>query len=349
MLDLSSNDYLGLARDPRVSRAAAEAATTWGAGATGSRLVDGSTRLHEQLETALARHCAAESALAFSSGYLANIGAVTALAGPDCTVVSDALNHASIIDACRLSRSQVKVVGHRELAAVATALRDRDTQQALVVTESVFSVDGDSADVVALHQIARANEAMLLVDEAHALGVVGPRGEGACAAAGISGEPDVAMTVTLSKSLGSQGGAVVGSSAVVAHLIDTARTFIFDTALAPANAAGALESLRILEAKPQLAADALDRARRLRAAASNAGWDCTQPDAAVFSILVGGPIQAVRAAQVLERAGVHVGCFRPPSVPDGVSRLRVTARSSLRDADIETAREALAAAAAEVR
>jgi 8-amino-7-oxononanoate synthase len=253
VLDLASNDYLGLARDPRVVEAAAAAARTWGAGSTGSRLVTGSTELHAELERDLAAFVGAAAALVFSSGYLANLGAVTALSGPGTTVVSDALNHASVVDACRLSRADVVVVGHRDVAAVEGALQRRTTERALVVTDAVFSVDGDLAPLAALHSVVREHGALLMVDEAHSLGVVGEDGSGASRAAGIASEPDVVQTVTLSKSLGAQGGAVLGDRVVVEHLVNTARPFIFDTGLAPPSVAAAGAALAVLRSAPTCA------------------------------------------------------------------------------------------------
>ncbi len=246
LLDLASNDYLGLARDPRVTGAAAEAALRWGAGSTGSRLVTGSTDLHTRLEADLADFVGARAGLVFSSGYLANLGAVTALAGAGSLVVSDAQNHASLVDACRLARGDVVVTAHRDVAAVDRALAGRRTGPAVVVTDAVFSVDGDLAPLAELHRTTRTHGALLVVDEAHGLGVVGPDGRGAAAAAGIAGEPDVVLTVTLSKSLGAQGGAVLGNPVVVDHLVNTARAFIFDTGLAPSSAAAASAALDVL-------------------------------------------------------------------------------------------------------
>jgi 8-amino-7-oxononanoate synthase len=331
VIDLASNDYLGLARHPKVREAAAEAALTWGAGSTGSRLVTGSTDLHRGLEDDLASFTGAGAALVFSSGYLANLGAVTALADSDSTVVSDALNHASLVDACRLSRAQVVVTAHRDVAAVDAALARRTTERAVVVTDAVFSVDGDAAPIVELHATARRHGALLLVDEAHALGVVGLRGEGAVAAGGLGCEPDVVRTVTLSKSLGSQGGAVLGDPVVVEHLVNTARSFIFDTGLAPAAVAGAAEALRVLAAEPAMVDRVRARARELAAALRAGGLDPSSPDAAVLSAPVDSPGRALALAEGLLDLGLRVGCFRPPSVPDGVARLRVTARADLPD------------------
>ena len=336
LLDLAGNDCLGLARDPRVTAAAVDAVQLWGAGSTGSRLVTGSTQLHADLEHELAAHCGSESALVFSSGYLANVGLITALTGPDTLVVSDAHNHASVIDACRLSRARVVVVPHRDVPAVEAALSERTEDVAVVVTDAVFSVDGDVAPIAALHAVARRHAVLLVVDEAHALGVVGARGEGVTAMTGLSAEPDLIRTVTLSKSLGSQGGAVLATSEVTDFLVSAARTFVFDTALSPACAGAALASLRILGGEPERAAAVRRNAMRL---AEIAGVPA--PDAAVVSVPIGAPLQALAVATRCAERGVRVGCFRPPSVPDGVSRVRLTARADLTEADFVRAAEAL--------
>jgi 8-amino-7-oxononanoate synthase len=346
LLDLASNDYLGLARHPAVVAAAAEAAHVWGAGSTGSRLVTGSTQLHAELEEALAGFAGTEAALVFSSGYLANLGVVASLTGPGAMVVSDAFNHASIVDACRLSRARVVVTPHRDVAAVEKALADRAEERAVVVTDAVFSVDGDLAPLAALVEAARRQGAGVVVDEAHALGVIGEGGRGAAFSVGLAGAPDIVLTVTLSKGLGSQGGAVLASRDVVEHIVDTGRTFIFDTGLAPACAGAALAALRLIQRKPSLADAVRRRARQLSAAAREAGLAATRTDGAVTAVLLGTPEAAVSAAETCARRGVRVGCFRPPSVPDGVSRLRLTARADLSQDDISLAAAALAAVAA---
>jgi 8-amino-7-oxononanoate synthase len=341
MLDLASNDYLGLSRDQRVIAAAAAAAHTWGVGSTGSRLVTGSTTLHADLEQALSAFTGAPAALVFSSGYLANLGAVVSLSGPGCLVVSDAGNHASIIDACRLSRAEVRVTPHRDVSAVAAALSRRESDRAVVVTDAVFSVDGDLAPLSELHEVARRHGALLIVDEAHALGVVGPGGAGAVAAAGLSGEPDVVRTVTLSKSLGSQGGAVLGAEMVVDHLVNVARAFIFDTALAMPSAAAALAAIEILKDDPLLPERVRTSAGNLAAVAARTGWDPSGPSAAVISLPAQSARAALSAVVACAERGVRVGCFRPPSVPDGISRVRLTARADLSPADISRAYDAL--------
>ncbi|MEV0535757.1 8-amino-7-oxononanoate synthase [Kitasatospora sp. NPDC050463] len=337
VLDLAGNDYLGLTRHPAVTRAAADAALRWGGGATGSRLVTGTTALHTELEGELAEFCGVEAALVFSSGYTANLAALTALTDPDTLIVSDAYNHASLIDGCRLARGDVHRAPHSDPDAVRAALAERTHRRALVVTDSVFSVDGNAAPLSGHSAAARAHGAALLVDDAHGLGVLGPGGAGALAAAGLAGEPDTVATVTLSKSLGSQGGAVLGPRRVIRHLTETARTFIFDTGLAPAAAGAALGALRLLRAEPHRAERAREVARTLAARLTAAGLHASSPDAAVVSVRAPGPEAAVAWAADCRRAGLAVGCFRPPSVPDGVSRLRLTARGDLTDDQIADA------------
>ncbi|MGW7412861.1 8-amino-7-oxononanoate synthase [Streptomyces sp. NPDC054863] len=336
VLDLASNDYLGLTRHPETVGAAADAAERWGAGATGSRLVTGSTDLHAELERELAGFTGFEAALVLSSGYAANLAALTALTGRGSLIVSDAGNHASIVDGCRLSRAETAVVPHADPQAVRKSL-DGHEGRALVVTDSVFSVDGDAAPLAELAVVAREFGAALLVDDAHGLGVLGAGGRGALYAAGLAGAPDVVATVTLSKSLGSQGGAVLGPAHVIDHLVNAARTFIFDTGLAPAAAGAALASLRLLRREPGRAARARDVSAALHRQLTAAGLAAVRPDAAVVSVRAPSAQAALRWAADCRTEGLGVGCFRPPSVPDGISRLRLTARADLTDAQIAAA------------
>lgn len=336
LLDLAGNDYLGLARHPEVTEAAASAARTWGAGATGSRLVSGSTELHAELERELAEFCGFESALVFSSGYAANLAAVTALAPHGSLVVSDAGNHASLIDGCRLARGTTQVVAHADPDAVRKALGTH-AGPAVVVSDTVFSVDGDAAPLNGLAAACRESGAALLVDDAHGLGVLGEGGRGAPHGVGLSGAPDVVTTVTLSKSLGSQGGAVLGPAHVIDHLVNAARTFIFDTGLAPAAAGAALAALRLLRREPERATRARAVATTLHERLTAEGLEAVRPDAAVVSVRAPSPERAVRWAADCREAGLAVGCFRPPSVPDGISRLRLTARADLTDGQLDRA------------
>ncbi len=344
-LDLAGNDYLGLARDKRVAGAAAAAALRWGAGSTGSRLVSGTTEVHAELEHELARFCGTQAALVFSSGFTANLGAVTALSGADSAIVTDKYIHASLIEGCRLSRSDIAAVAHSTPSAVKHALSTRRKPRALVVTDSVFSVDGDIAPLEALAGVCREHGASLLIDDAHGFGVLGEGGRGAVHAAGLSGAPDVVTTITLSKSLGAQGGAVLGPRRVIKHLVDTARSFIFDTALAPASAAAAMAALNALKAEPELATKVVEVAGNLSHQLKAAGFRVGVPDAAVISVQAPSAEAAVAWAAECADQGVRVGCFRPPSVPDGISRLRLTARADLTEADVDRAVGVITAAA----
>src|SRR5690348_10075817 len=351
LVDLASNDYLGLCGDRRLTAAAAAAAREWGTGSTGSRLVTGTTTLHARLETRLAEFADAAAALVFSSGYLANLTVLTALAAAlgapgDVLIVSDAGNHASLIDACRLcassARARVTVTPHRDPDAVRKVLADRDEPAAMVVSDAVFSVDGAQAPVAALHAAAREHGALLVLDEAHAFGVTGPGGRGAAAGAGIAAEPDLIRTITLSKALAGQGGAVLAAPEVIGTLVDTGRGFIFDTGLASPSVGAALAALEVVAAEPELGARqgrggpaghdrgrgglAGQRARRRRAR-SDGGRVCCRR-----SFPKG--LCRLRCARRL---------LRPPSVPRGQACLRLAGRASLTEADFAAAARALAA------
>jgi len=317
-VDLAGNDYLGLARDPAVRRAAGDAALRWGSGAGASRLVSGTLALHDELESELAAYLGQPAALVLSTGYQANLAVVTAMADRSTRVLSDAHIHASLIDAVRLARARLTVVPHSDVDAVRSGLAAALAagERAMVLVESVYSVLGDAAPLVELAALCREHDALLVVDEAHALGVHGP---GLVAASGLAGQPHVVVTATLSKSLGAQGGAVLGSGAVREQLVNRARPFIFDTALAPAPAAGALAALRAVRARPELGALV-----RARVAALADALGMAAPAGAVLSVPMSSPSAALAAQAAARRAGLRVGCFRPPSVPDGVSRLRVT-------------------------
>ncbi|MET9322783.1 8-amino-7-oxononanoate synthase [Streptomyces sp. NPDC003038] len=336
LLDLASNDYLGLSRHCETVRGAQEAAERWGAGATGSRLVTGTTELHAELERELAAFCGFEAALVLSSGYAANLAAVTALSDRGTLVVSDAGNHASIVDGCRLSRAETAVIPHSDPDTARKTLAAHEGR-ALLVSDSVFSVDGDAAPLAAYAAACQDEGAALVVDDAHGLGVLGEGGRGALYAAGLAGAPGVVATVTLSKSLGSQGGAVLGPAKVIRHLVNTARTFIFDTGLAPAAAGAALASLRLLQREPERAARAREVAAQLYGRLTASGLTAARPDAAVVSVRAPSAPAALRWAADCREAGLSVGCFRPPSVPDGISRLRLTARADLTGEEITRA------------
>ena len=332
LLDLAGNDYLGLARDPRVVAGAVAAAQAYGAGAGASRLVSGTLSVHTELEQAMASFTGFGSALVFSTGYHANLSVVQALADQDTLVVSDAHVHASLIDACRLARAAVTVTPHSDIAAVSRALSSRSQRRALVLAETIYSVLGDAAPVAELAALAAAHDAVLIADEAHALGVAGPGGRGLLAAHGLAGRPEVVATATLSKSFGAQGGLVLGVPAVREHLINRARPFIYDTGLAPAAAGAALAALRVLEATPELAERARGNAAILAAAAR-----VDAPAGAVLSVPMPGPGEALAGVAAAAEQGLRIGCFRPPSTPDGISRLRLTAHAHHTDEELALA------------
>lgn len=323
-LDFASNDYLGLSQHPLVRQAAIDAIEAYGTSARASRLVTGTTRAHHELEAVLAERLRHPACVTFSSGYLANIAAVTALAGPDTLIVSDSHNHASLIDACRLSKAQTVVVSHNDSAAVEAALADREQAEALVIVESVYSVHGDTADLHRLLRLCARYDALLLVDEAHGIGVTGAaahRGMGS--AAGVAEHRDrLVVTATLSKALGSQGGAVLSSELIRDAAVNTARSLIFDTGLAPANAAAAHAALELITP---------DRVASMTAVRTElaAALDVPAPAGAVLSVPMPSPESGVRARGLLREEGILVGCFRPPAVPDGITRLRLTARAGL--------------------
>ncbi|MEU8077006.1 8-amino-7-oxononanoate synthase [Catellatospora citrea] len=339
LVDLAGNDYLGLARHPRVRAAAAAALDEYGLGATGSRLVRGSTDAHTALESALASWLGAEQALVYSSGYLANLGAIRALCGPNTLLVSDAHNHASLIDGCRLAGAQTVTFAHGDPADAARVLAAHPGRPAVVLTESVFSVDGDLAPLAELHAASRAHGALLLVDDAHGLGVLGPHGSGGAVAAGLAGEPDVIVTATLSKALGGAGGVVAGPAALIRHLVDTGRTFIFDTALPPAIAAGVGAALDLARDGAPLRAVLHERAAAIRDTCRAAGLAVTDPAGGVVSVEALSAEQAWAWAGACRDKGVAVGCFRPPSTPDSRSRLRLTINAGVPAEDFARALE----------
>lgn len=327
-LDLAGNDYLGLSRHPHVREAAAAAALEWGAGAGASRLVTGTLALHEELESQLAAFTWQPSALVLSTGYHANLAVVTALADRDCLIVSDAHVHASLVDACRLARAEVVITPHNDVAAVSQALAGAGDRRALVLAESVYSVLGDAAPLLELAGVCASYGALLVVDEAHGLGVAGEGGRGLVAELGLAGQDHVVVTATLSKALGAQGGAVLSSPEVREHLVNRARPFIFDTGLAPAPAGGALAALHVLRTSPDLPALVHTRVQSLAGALA-----VDVPAGAVLSVPMPSPRIALAAQAAALEEGVRVGCFRPPSVPDGISRLRITTSAGVPGAD----------------
>jgi glycine C-acetyltransferase/8-amino-7-oxononanoate synthase len=347
VLLLCSNDYLGLANHPRVRGAAADAASRWGAGAGASRLISGNMQPHGRLERRLAEFKGYESALLFGSGYLANIGAISALARSGEVVFSDELNHASIIDGCQLSRAETFVYRHGDVEHLAWGLREAGERSALIVTDGVFSMDGDVAPLQQLLKLARDHRCRLMVDEAHATGALGRGGRGSVAAAGLSGEVDLVMG-TLGKALGSYGAYVCASRELTEYLLNTARSFVFSTAPPPPTIAAAQAALELLEAHP-------DRVERLRANAATlrtalaaeglaVGGSATQ----IVPIEVGDTARTMELSERLFEGGVFAQGIRPPTVPEGSSRLRLTVMSTHRGGELKRAAGLVGATAREL-
>ena len=343
LVQFCSNDYLGLAGHPRLRQAAAEAAQHWGAGSGASRLVSGTASAHRDLERSLAELEGCADALVFSSGYLANLGTIPALVGRGDTVFSDALNHASIIDGCRLSGAQVVVYPHGEAGFLDQALARSGGGRRLVVTDTVFSMEGDLAPLGALHEVCERHGAMLMVDEAHATGVLGERGSGAVEAAGLTGRVGIVMG-TLSKALGSAGGYVAGSTGLVEWLRNRARSYVFDTAPAPGAVAAAQEALTLVRAEPERRRRVLAMAGRLADELRSLGYQVAAPAAAIVPVLVGGAQEALELSARLAEQGVFIPAIRPPSVPEGTARLRVTVSAAHTDQHLATGLAAFRAA-----
>jgi 8-amino-7-oxononanoate synthase len=346
VLLLCSNNYLGLADDRRVREAAAEAALEWGAGAGASRLISGNMEPHRRLETALARFKGYESALAFGSGYLANTGAIAALAGEGEVVFSDELNHASIVDGCRLSRAETFVYRHGDLEHLAAGLREAGKRASLVVTDGVFSMDGDVAPLAEILELTRAAGARLMVDEAHATGALGPGGRGSVSAAGLSGEVDVVVG-TLGKALGSYGAYVCADAETIDFLVNRARSFVFSTALPPSAVAAASAALEVLEAEPERVERLQDNGARLRGALAAEGLATGTEPSQIVPIVVGEAERTMALCERLLERGVFAQGIRPPTVPEGSSRLRCTVMATHEPAELERAAREIAAAARE--
>jgi 8-amino-7-oxononanoate synthase len=342
MVSLCSNDYLGLASHPALSAAATEASAREGFGASASRLVAGDLPAHRALEAALAAFLDRPSALVFPTGYQTNLGLLTALAGRGDLIVSDELNHASLVDGCRLSRARVAIYPHgdaraaRRLLAAGCRFRRR-----LLVTESLFSMDGDAAPLAPLAEAAAATDSILVVDEAHAFGAVGPGGRGLCAAAGVS--PDV-LIGTLGKAAGTAGGFVTGASPLRDLLVNRARTFVFTTALPPPVAAAATAAIDLIAGPEGDRRRALlaERSQGLVEALARSGLVRGQPVGPILPIILGTEARALAAAAGLRERGFFVPAIRPPTVPPGSSRLRVTVSAAHAPEDLTRFAAALA-------
>jgi glycine C-acetyltransferase/8-amino-7-oxononanoate synthase len=356
-----SNNYLGLAEHPRVREAAADAAMRWGVGSGASRLVSGTMTIHNALERRLAEFDGSESCVLFGSGYLANIGVIGALAslpagdqngrarrngaGGERVVFSDALNHASIVDGCRLARAQTFVYEHCDVDHLAWGLREAPAGS-VIVTDSVFSMDGDIAPLVEIVELAERHGARVIVDEAHATGALGPGGRGAVAAAGLDGRVDVVVG-TLGKALGSYGAYACASRATVEYLVNSARTLIFSTAPPPPAVAGALAALELLSEQPHRVEKLTANSALMRSALARAGVPPPAGETQIIPLIVGDAAKAVELCETALMRGVFVQAIRPPTVAPRGSRLRLTLMASHTTGEINRAAETIAAAARE--
>jgi glycine C-acetyltransferase/8-amino-7-oxononanoate synthase len=344
VLLLCSNNYLGLADHPAVREAAADAAMRWGVGAGASRLVSGTMTIHRRLEERLAGFKRREAALVFGSGYLANAGSVAALARPGDVIFSDELNHASIIDGCRLSRAEVFVYDHCDTEHLEWGIVQAEGRGALIVTESVFSMDGDVAPLQEVVEIAQRHRLRTLVDEAHATGALGPEGRGALAEAGLEDQVDL-IVGTLGKALGSYGAFVACDRSMVRYLVNAARTFIFSTALPPPAVAAALAALSLLAERPHRVEKLLTNAAALKESLAREGFDVAGCRTHIVPLVIGAPEQAMRTCESALSRGVFAQAIRPPTVPPMTSRLRLTVMATHREAELRAAARTLGAAA----
>lgn len=335
----TSNNYLGLATHPRVVEAAVEATRKYGASASASRLLCGSTPLHGQLEEELASLKGQEACLLFSSGYLANL-AVSALAGPEDAIFSDQLNHASIIDGCRLARAALAVYRHGDPGHLETLLRTTPARRRLIVSETVFSMDGDLAPVPELVELAGRHGALLVLDEAHCTGMLGKDGSGALSHFGLEDSP-VVIIGTLSKALGSMGGFIASQAPVIEHMKNRARSFIFNTALVPGAVGAALASLRLVHEEPWRRIRALGLAETLRQAFAQKGFPPTRSTTQIVPVLVGEAEAALELDRRLRASGILTRAIRPPTVPEGTCRVRFNVMATHTEEDIRRVIEAV--------
>jgi 8-amino-7-oxononanoate synthase len=341
VLLLCSNNYLGLADHPRVREAAAEAAMRYGAGSGASRLVSGNMTIHRRLEEQLCEFERAEACVLMGSGYLANAGVISALAREGDVVFSDALNHASIVDGCRLARAETFVYDHCDTDHLEWGLRQAEGRGSLIVTDGVFSMDGDVAPLPEIVELAQRFDARVMVDEAHGTGCVGPDGRGAVADAGVEGEVDV-IVGTLGKALGSYGAYVISDTAMAKLLVNTARTLIFSTALPPPAVAAALASLDLLRSQPRRVDKLQRNGRVLREALREQGVECGDSETQIVPLIVGDANAAVRASERALEQGVFAQAIRPPTVAFGSSRLRLAVMASHTRTELREAAETLA-------
>jgi 8-amino-7-oxononanoate synthase len=346
VLLLCSNNYLGFADHPSVREAAALAAMRYGVGAGASRLISGNMTLHRRLEDRLAAFEGKESCILFGSGYLANTGVIAALAREGDVVFSDELNHASIVDGCRLARAETFVYDHLDVDHLAWGLEEAEGRGSLIVTDGVFSMDGDVAPLEAIVELAQRHDTRVLVDEAHATGVIGPGGRGTVAGAGLTDEVDV-IVGTLGKALGGYGAYVCCDGEMARYLVNTARTLIFSTGPAPPAVAAALAALDLLREQPRLTERLLHNARTLRAGLAEEGFYVGEGDTQIVPLVIGDSRLTLEVCERALEHGVFAQAIRPPTVPEGTSRLRLAAMATHNPSELRWAARQIAAATRE--
>ncbi len=342
VVNFSSNNYLGLANHPALGEAAKAAIDRYGVGAAASRLISGNMALHEELENRLAEFKGTEAALVFNSGFQANAGIISTLAGEGDALFSDELNHASIIDGCRLSRGQTIVYPHGDLNRLESALRQAaGARRRLIVTETIFSMDGDQAPLAGIVELAEKHGAAVMVDEAHATGIFGPGGAGVASQLGL-GDRVLVQMGTLGKALGGFGAYVAGSRALRELLINRCRSFIFTTALPPAVMAAALAAIDIVAREPERRAALWQNCRRLADGLQQLGFSVAAPQSPILPLILGDAERCMKLSARLLESGIFVQGIRPPTVPAGTSRLRITLMATHRPEHIDRALAAFA-------
>lgn len=346
VINFSSNDYLDLSRDRRLKNAANLAIERLGCGSSASRLMSGHLEMHEELESDLSRMMGAEAALVFGSGYLTNLGVLTSIAHRGDEIFADRLNHASLIDGARLSRAHISPYRHRDLDHLNELLKASKTSgRRVIVSDSVFSMDGDIAPLAELAELARRYESLLVIDEAHAIGVMGKNGGGVCRIEGNEVRPDIVIG-TLSKALGGYGGFAACSKSVRNFLINNARSFIYSTGLPPACLGSGREAVAIIESNPDLGETLLKRTRFFRDLLVGAGLNVPQVQSPILPIIVGSNEKAVLFSQLLLEQGLLVRAIRPPTVPAGGSRVRLSLTLALNDDTLRESAERITKTAA---
>ncbi len=337
VINFSSNNYLGIANHPALAKAAKAAIDRYGCGSGASRLISGNMTLHEELEAKLAEFKNTEAALVFNSGFQANVGIISSLAGEGDAILSDSLNHASIIDGCRLSKAQTFVYAHGDLAALETCLKQAaPARRRLIVTETIFSMDGDEAPLGEIVELGEKYDAMVMVDEAHGTGVFGANGAGVVAKLGLA--PRVLTQMgTLGKALGGFGAYVAGSRSLRDLLINRCRSFIFTTSLPPAVMAMALAAIDLVQNEPQRRETLRHNCQKLKLGLSRLGFELGKSESPILPLIVGDAARCMALSAALLDRGVFAQGIRPPTVPVGTSRLRITVMATHSDAQIDRA------------